>query len=84
MVKALGPTPLGYGPEANAPTPTPNGPGAYAPGLRPWGLRPRRRTSKQKRRAPTPTPEVTTAREPRSRAARLVLQRVSPRSAYQR
>ena len=93
MVTALGPTPLGYGPEANAPTPTPNGPGAYAPGLRPWGLRPdaysgvlrpERRTSKQKRRAPTPTPEVTTAREPRSRAARLVLQRVSPRSAYQR
>ena len=40
MVTALGPTPLGYGPEANAPTPTPNGPGAYAPGLRPWGLRP--------------------------------------------
>ena len=34
--------------------------------------------------APTPTPEVTTARAPRSRAARLVLQRVSPRSAYQR
>ena len=40
MVTALGPTPLGYGPEANAPTPTPNGPGAYAPGQRPWGLRP--------------------------------------------
>ena len=40
MVSALGPTLLGYGPEANAPTPTPNGPGAYAPGPRPWGLRP--------------------------------------------
>ena len=77
MVTALGPTPLGYGAGAYAPTPTLEAyaPGALGPTLLGYGAG---------AYAPTPTPEATTARAPHSRAARLVLQRVSQRSAYQR
>ena len=70
LVTALGPTPLGLRCQRTADRRLDTE--ANAPG-----------TAHARKSAPTPTPEVTTARAPHSRVARLVLQRASPRSEYQ-